>query len=393
MSQSIRLAVSGARRGAALAQAANALNDRYIMAGAFDPSPRAAACWREHFPSAPLYASYDDLLAGDCDAVLVASPVSHHAEQAVAALRAGKHVLSEVPACVTHDQAMALIAAAGATDRVYMMAENVCYLREHLALLQIVRQGVFGELTFAEGGYLHDVRDLAFNPDGSLTWRGKFFHQSDPAGIAYPTHSLGPIAWWFDLNRGDKLATVYSLTSPAPAMANYTRQHFGDEHPGASPGYWGHGDTSHCLIHTQRGRVIHLRMDLSANRPAHNFTHELQGTQGTYKTNPDLDQTPVVWLDGHSRREGHKRYWQPISDYYGEFEHPLWRTHGDAASRTGHSGADYFVMQQFHATATGEIPSPIDVVDAVTWSSIVWLTRQSEAERGPVQATDYGAIA
>jgi predicted dehydrogenase len=389
MPDTIRLAISGGNRGFALARAAAAQDGRYNIVAAFDPAPQAMDKWRDLFPSIATHTSYDALLADRCDAVLVAGPMQVHAEQSIAALQAGKHVLSEVPACVTHDEALALIDATKRSGRVYMMAENVCYLREHLVLLEMINRGAFGELTYAEGGYIHEVRPMAFNDDGSLTWRGELHHRMAPAGVTYPTHSIGPIAWWLGLNQTDKLATVYCITSPPAGMVDYTRKRFGDAHPGSNAQYWGHGDTSHALIHTQRGRVIHLRMDLCSNRPNHNFTHELQGTRGVYKTHPDIDQSPLVWLDGISPYENHERVWEPISKHAADFEHPLWQAHGQTAAQTGHYGADYFVMQQFAAAVRGDIASPIDVIDAVTWSSLVWLTRQSEAKRAPVKATDY----
>ena len=105
----------------------------------------------------------------DLDAVIVATPIDEHARMSIDALRAGKAVLSEVAAATTMDDCFGLVRAVEETRGFYMMAENVCYSRDCMMILNMVRQGVFGEgFTYAACGYVHDCRFLIFKPDGSV---------------------------------------------------------------------------------------------------------------------------------------------------------------------------------------------------------------------------------
>ncbi|MBP7936462.1 MAG: Gfo/Idh/MocA family oxidoreductase [Phycisphaerae bacterium] len=121
----------------------------------------------------------------DLDAVIIATPISDHATMSIDALRAGKAVLSEVSAAVTMDDCWALVRAVEETGKLYMMAENVCYFRECMLILNMVQQGLFGGgFPYGECGYVHDCRSLLFNLDGSLTWRGGMLYR-DSTGIAH----------------------------------------------------------------------------------------------------------------------------------------------------------------------------------------------------------------
>jgi hypothetical protein len=139
---------------------------------------------------------YRRLLAReDVDAVIIATPMQLHGVMSVDALRARRHVLSEVAAAVTLDECWALVRAAEESGRLYMMSENCCYYRQNLMVRQMVRAGLFGDMTYAECGYVHDCRALAFNPDGSLTWRGSWPAISSATSIR-PTRSVPSASGW-----------------------------------------------------------------------------------------------------------------------------------------------------------------------------------------------------
>ena len=177
----IRLAVVGGRRGGSFNVAMEHLRDRVTLTAVCDRSPAMLQTWRDNHPGIGTFDDYDRLLADDvCDAVLIATPMQHHAAQTIAALEAGKHVMSEVTACVSHDEALALIAAVERSGLVYMMIENYTYMRPHMMVRHMVERGLFGELTYAEGMYVHDCRGLKFNDDGSLTWRGEMTRDMEP---------------------------------------------------------------------------------------------------------------------------------------------------------------------------------------------------------------------
>ncbi|MFW6061142.1 MAG: Gfo/Idh/MocA family protein [Phycisphaeraceae bacterium] len=390
----IRLGVIGGRRAAAFDLALQHLGDRLALTAVCDLNAAMLDQWADRHPDLAGYHDFERMLADDvCDAVLITTPMQVHADQAVAALRAGKHVISEVTACITHDEALRLVDAVEDTGLTYMMAENYTYMRPHMMVRHMVEQGVFGELTYAEGMYVHDCRHLKFREDGTLTWRGELARDMDPCNY-YPTHSLGPIAQWLGLGRDDQIATVYCAANRATCMADYAQRRFGEQHPGAAPDHWRRGDGAQCLVTTERGRLISLRVDSSSHRPHHMTIHELQGTRGCYRTQGNSRDEPLVWLDGRSPGKPghgfeHASEWDKLYQYADEFEHPRWKQHGETARKAGHGGGDFFVLEDFINAIEGEAPNPIDVYDAVTWSSIIWLSAESARTGCAVRGINY----
>jgi len=208
---------------------------------------------------------YRRLLAReDVDAVVIATPVPLHAPMAIDAMKAGKHAYSEVTAATTLEDCWGLVETAEQTGRLYMLAENYCYFRPNMMVLNMVEQGVFGDLTYAECGYVHDTRDIKFKADGSLEWRGEMAR--DMIGHLYPTHPLGPVAKCFKINRGDRFVSCVAMTSRPEAMAYYARKRWGADHPAAKIDFK-QGDSSVTLITTANGSLINLRYDGCSARP------------------------------------------------------------------------------------------------------------------------------
>lgn len=399
----LRFGIAGAGRGMSLQRALAALGDVANVTALCDLDPAALGEAHRRLPDAEAFTDFGRMLEEDaCDAVVVATPMGAHAEQSVAALRAGKHVLCEVPACISEAEGRAVLAAARDSDAVYMMSENYCFMRPHLIVERMVQQGVFGELTYAEGMYLHDVRSLYFKPDGSLTWRGRV-HGTDHEGNTYPTHSLGPAARWMGINRDDALDTVYCVTTPPHAMVDFVNRQYGSDHPGAQAGFWRNGDSSQCLLKTKKGRTIYLRRDAWSSRPFQEHAHELQGTSAAYRTTEDAGELGLVWIDGRSPgrvvppRERMATYyasgarWEKLEAYADEFEHPLWKEHREAAASAGagHGGGDLIAVAEFiRAIREGSKPA-VDAVDAITWSSVFWWSGESERTNAAVKVPDY----
>lgn len=392
--QSIRLGVVGGRRGGTFKLALEHLRDRLTLTAVCDLSKTVLDQWSERHPGIARYQDFEQMLVDDaCDAVFVATPMQVHADQAVAALNAGKHVISEVTACLSHEEALRLVEAVERTGLTYMMAENYTYMRPHMMVRHMVEQGIFGEPTYAEGMYVHDCRHLKFNDDGSLTWRGELGRDMEPCNY-YPTHSFGPIAQWMGIGRSDHIATVYCAANAGFCMADYVQRRFGDDHPGAKPEHWRRGDSGQCLITTERGKLISLRVDSNSHRPHHMSIHELQGTRACYRTQGDGHDEPLIWIDGRSPTKAHgpfehAQYWDKLYQYADDFEHPRWKQHGETAQKAGHGGGDFFVLEDFVNAIEGKAENPINVYDAVTWSSIIWLSAESARTGCAVRAIDY----
>ncbi|MFC3770125.1 Gfo/Idh/MocA family protein [Paenibacillus sp. GCM10012303] len=394
----IRLTVVGGRRGKHFNRALAVLADKVQLTAVCELNERMLADWKQNNPELKAFSNFDALLADpEVDAVLLATPLVIHAEQAIRALRAGKHVLSEVIAAHTLDDCWRLIEAVEQTGLTYMMAENYCFMRPNMMVGEMVRQGAFGQITHVEGAYLHDCRKLTHHPDGELTWRGEL--QRVYNGMNYPTHSLGPLAQWLGIGRegGDAFDYMTTFTSGTAAMRHYYDEHLGERHPGASDGsYWKQGDSATTLIRTKKGVVITLRLDWVSARP-HNMTHYgLQGTKGAYLSARHDGEGPLVWLEGRSpgKSEGLEGQpaaeWQPLWTHAADYEHPLWRKWNEEANKAGHGGGDFFIIDEFVGAILERRRPAIDVYDAVLWSSVFPLSVQSVAEQGkPVRFPDF----
>lgn len=310
----------------------------------------------------------------DLDAILVSTGMQLHARIAVAAMRAGKHVLSEVAACMTLQECWDLVDTTERTGKVYMLAENCCSWEHLLVVENMVRQGLFGELTFAECGYVHDCRQLLLEPDGSLTWRGEMVR--DGAGDNYPTHNLGPVARWLGVHRGDRLVSLVSRSTGQAALQSYLAEKLPPEHPTRKLKYQG-SDSVSTLVRTAKGVLIDIRHDILSPRPAWGPFHALQGTKGSF----DSRGGNQIWLAGRTKEEK----FESLEGYSKQFEPPKWKALGERARGSGHGGADFFVIHDFLEAVRQGGPSPIDVYDAVTWSSIIPLSAKSVAEGSRVQ--------
>ena len=315
----------------------------------------------------------------DLDAVIVAAPMQWHTIMSVEAMRAGKHVLSEVSGAMTVEECWGIVRATEETGKLYMLAENCCYYDYVMMIRNMVKQGLFGDLTYAECGYVHDCRFLLFKPDGTLTWRGELAR--DYAGNLYPTHSLGPVAQWMGINRGDRMVSLVAGCTGQKSLLDFVARQFPAGHP-ARQIRFKVADSTTVLIRTAKGAMIDLRYDVYSPRPVVSTTYfSLQGTKGSYES-----RTENVYIEGRSK----DHTWDPVSKYAKEFEDPLWTRSRKDASVAGHGGCDYFAISEFVNMLRRGGPSPIDCYDAAAWSVILPLSAKSLAEGGaPQEIPDF----
>ena len=378
----LRFAILGASRGKTFVRSANTIKDEVELVALCDRNPEALQEWKDT-PGIRLYTEFDQVLNDpDVDAVCVATPVPLHAAQAMAALNAGKHVLSEVTAAYTIEEGWDLIATVERTGLTYMMAENFCYMPQILQVQCMIEQGVFGDLIYASGSYIHDCRNLFLDTDGDLTWRGEI--RRDMAANSYPTHSLGPVARWLGINRTDFFKTTATWQSGSHASSHYAKRNHKVRPDYAKPDFWKHPDTLTTNIRTEKGALIDLRFDACSARPHNMSRYELQGTKASFSwpDGPDEEwKRPLIWIEGRSPENdlGIAGAWEPLSKYREEYDHPLWREHREIAKTFGHGGGDFFTLREFCQAIKEARPPLIDVYDAVTWSSITPLSVESIA--------------
>lgn len=386
----IRFAVIGGGRGKSFVSSARSSGKNIRLVAICDPKPEALAPWKDE-PGVKLYTEYEQVLNdSNVDAVCIATPVPLHAPQAIAALNAGKHVLSEVTGAVTLQDGWDLIAAVKRTGLTYMMAENFCYMDPILQVQRMVEEGVFGDISYASGSYIHDCRNLFFNELNDLTWRGR--GHRDIVGNSYPTHSLGPVARWLGINRTDFFKSTATWQSSCHTKSHYAKNNFPDRTEYVDPAFWKHPDTVSTVIRTEKGVLIDLRFDACSARPHNMHRYELQGTKASFSWPDGPTETPLIWIEGRSpaNEKGIATEWEPLFKYRDEFEHPLWRAHREQASKTGHGGGDFFAIREFAEALEEERLPMIDVYDAVTWSSITPLSVESIAKgNAPVEVPNF----
>lgn len=170
--------------------------------------------------------SYRDLLSrDDIDIVIISTPWEWHAPMAIETMESGKHAFVEVPLALTVEECWQIVDTAERTQKNCMMMENVNYGREELMVLNMVRQGVFGELLHGEAAYIHELRWQMKEIDHKTgSWR-TYWH-TKRNGNLYPTHGLGPVSQYMNINRGDRFDYLTSMSSPALGRALYAKREF-----------------------------------------------------------------------------------------------------------------------------------------------------------------------
>jgi len=325
----------------------------------------------------------------DLDAVITATPWDLHTPVAVAAMKAGKYAGTEVPAATTLEQCWQLVNTSEQTGVPCMLLENDCYGAGALMALNLVEQGVLGEIVHCEGGYEHDIRSGVLR-NGELSWRARQALRRN--GDLYPTHPVGPIAWWTNINRGDRFAYLTSMASKSRGRSHYIRKYFGENHLNASVKF-ALGDVVTTLIRSVDGVTVVLSHDTSLPRPQSDsgdskiplMVLRLQGTEGIFAGSLDR-----IYIEGPNGPNSKMHKWQDIAPYYEKYGHPLWKAMSKNAAGYAHGGEDYICVHQFIAAVRNKVQTPIDVYDAATWSAISQLSEQSIAGRSiPVDFPDF----
>lgn len=326
------------------------------------------------------YAFLDLLDRQDIDGVIIATPWVWHTKMAVSAMKAGKYAGVEVSAANTMAECWDLVNTYEATGVPTMIMENVCYRRDVMAVLNMVRQGVFGELLHGRCGYRHDLRGVKFNPGvtfgegakGEARWRTQ--HSITRNGDLYPTHGVGPIATMMNINRGNRFLSLTSHATKTRGLHNYILNNpaGGRDHPNAKVRF-NLGDIVTSTIQTANGETIIVTHDTNSPRP-YSLNFEVQGTHGI--TDFDYNHRRI-YVEGMSKKHDQ---WEEMDEWLKKYDHPLWKKYGEYAAGSGHGGMDFFVDNAFIESVKRKTTPPIDVYDAAAWSAISPLSERSIAE-------------
>lgn len=315
------------------------------------------------------YAYREMLGRQDIDIVIISTPWKWHAPMAIESMESGKHAFVEVPLATTVEEMWDIVNTAERTQKNCMMMENVNYGRDELMVLNMVRQGLFGELLHGEAAYIHELRwQMKELETKTGSWRTGWHAKRN--GNLYPTHGLGPVSQYMNINRGDRFDYLTSMSSPALGRALYAQKEFSADHQRNQLNYI-NGDISTTLIKTVQGRTIMVQHDTTTPRPysRHNL---IQGTNGVFAGFPNR----IALEEGGS---GNFHEWDyDMQSWYNKYDHPLWVKMGKEAERNGgHGGMDFLMFwRMIYCLRNGE-PLDQDVYDGAAWSVISPLSAES----------------
>ena len=323
----------------------------------------------------------------EVDAVIIATPWLWHTRMTVDAMKSGKYAGVEVSAANTMEECWDLVNTHEETGTHMMILENVNYRRDILAVLNMVKQDVFGELVHFRCGYQHDLREVKFNngkqPYGGgvefgekaiseAKWRTE--HSVKRNADVYPTHGLGPIAVMADINRGNRFVSMTSAATKGIGLHNHIVKQGGKDHPNASVKFK-QGDVITTTISTAKEETIIITHDCNLPRP-YSLGFRVQGANGLWEVDGKR-----IYIEGKS--EPHR--WDEADAWLEKYDHPLWKKYGEYAEGAGHGGMDFFVINSFVESAKANIAPPMDAYDAAAWSAITPLSEISIQNNGEPQ--------
>jgi hypothetical protein len=394
--EKVRVAVIGLNRGMAHVDACLKLEFCEVVAVCDlrdDRAKHAASeCEKAGGKSPAIYSGTEHIWEkmverDDIDAVYIATPWAWHVPMALGTMEHGKHAFVEVAAAVTVDDCWKLVDTSERTQRHCVLLENCCYGENEMFVLNMAREGVFGDLTHAECAYLHDLREVLFSLGTEGDWRRDYHWEYN--GNLYPTHGLGPVAQYLGVGRGDQFKYLVSVSSPEKSLTKYRdeRKPNGGRH--ANEKYLC-GDMNTSIIKTELGRTIMVQHDVVSPRP-YSRINALYGTGATFFDYPE--RLSVNEPKKYGLKADNSEAWiddEDMKRMREKFTHPLWRKLRQRAEGAGHGGMDFVInwnnMNHLHK---GQTPDSV-VYDAAAWSSIIELSSRSVATgSSPVAIPDF----
>ena len=321
--------------------------------------------------------AYRDLCQWDgVDVVYACVPWKLHAPVALAAMRGDKHAFVEVPATMDIDSCWELVETSEATRRHCMMLENCCYGETEMLALNMCRLGLLGETVYGEAGYLHSGSTRGHKLS---QFRAEWYQEH--RGNYYPTHGLGPVAQYMNINRGDRFDYLNSMegTSVGDLIRRGDVRWNGENLETYKKYLTGTYNSS--LIRTVNGKIILLNLSCNAPHP-YSRMNTIQGTHGIFMDYPlriDLEKEPGSGPNGFDEKR--------TEEFRQKYKHPMWKTVGEIAQKVGgHGGMDFVMDLRWVYCLQQGLPLDMDVYDLASWSCLCEVTERSQARRGAPEA-------
>ncbi len=348
----------------------------------------------EAVPGAAHSTDYRDMLKNpDIEAIFIFTDWLTHIPIAIDAMKAGKQVAMEVGGAPSIDDCWRLVHTAEETGRTCMLLENCCYGEVELAMLNMIRKGVFGDVVQCQGAYAHDLREEIGMGDINRHYRqDNFLHRN---GELYPTHELGPIARYLNLGYGNRMVTLCSMATPAKGLHQWFQEHRAGS--GLENVQVNQGDIVTTMIKCANGETIILSHDCTLPRP-YSRGGVIRGTKGLW-----MEDNHSICVEGETPKEvdqdqSHlwkqenvaEHTWEPEGPWLKAYRHPLWAAYEEFGTRGGHGGMDYLVLRGFIESVQKGERAPIDVYDSAMLMAITTLSEQSIALGSmPVSVPDF----
>lgn len=355
---------------------------------------------REHEPF--VTTKSDEIMKLDVDAVMVMTSWEAHIPLCIDAMNAGKPVAMEVGGAYSIESCFDLVKTSERTNVPCMLLENCCYGKTELAVLKMVRDGMFGDVVHCAGGYMHDLRrEISF---GDIRRHYRMRNYKSRCCENYPTHELGPIAKVLNINRGNRMVKLTSVASRAAGLKAFAEKtaeklyetiekngegteiklheqthkvtkELCERYVSSNEGTVAQGDIVNTIITCADGSTISLALDTTLPR-AYSRCFTVRGTKAAY-----FEDNNSIFIDDDEEMSKHDFNWKPMwnnaEKYINENLHPIWQKYAEEARQSGHDGMDYMVLRAFFEALEKKTEFPIDVYDAAAWMSITALSEKS----------------
>lgn len=333
--------------------------------------------------------AYKNMLQNETlDFVCIATPWEYHAEMVIECMNNGIRSGSEVPIATTVEECKRIYRTYKKTGVDACIMENVCWREDVLAVLNMKRMGLFGQINFASGGYMHDIRSGLINQSRYIDWwRGE--HYKNRVGDNYPTHGLGPVQNWLDINKGNRMTKLTSYSNNALGInellkkTDHTINEYYDKE-------FNTGDMVKSMIQTSNGELIEITLNTTSARP-YSLDFSLQGTKGLWDRRLGLFEESKIYLEsvtenndnsnfytlGDKSCEGTHR-WGDGDVYVNRYKHPLYiKYENQFANGAFHGGMDWYMFNSIINSVKKNEKFEISLEDSLTMSIIVDISRKS----------------
>lgn len=338
---------------------------------------RAAEIICEKMGTTPLMTTnYRDILSdSSVDAVFIMSGWDGRVEMAIEAMRAGKYAAIEVGCAERLESCFELVKVYEETGIPVMMLENCCYGRREMMVLNMVKQGLFGEIVYCTGGYHHYLNEceLFKNIDSEEIPHYRLPHYRDDNCENYPTHELGPISKVLNINRGNRFVSLASFGSKSVGIKDYATRAFGKDSPYARADYK-QNDIVTTILTCAGGETVTIVLDTTLPRAYYSRNFSVRGTLGM-----SSEERRVVFLEGMAELSQSNE-----EEMLEKYDHPLHAEYVKKGVKEGHGGMDWLVCRAFIESVKAETDTPIDAYDTATWLAVGALSRESLARGNSV---------